>query len=104
MLTMHETLVVAIIGVFAAAFGGTGFWNWLASIRKKPNVFQRLTMAYARDRLNFLCKKHIKEGFIPDDEYESFKEMGEAYIAADGNTIVKKLFEDAMKLPINYDN
>ncbi len=101
---LQDTLIVAVIGVFAAAFGGSGFWTWLSTISRKMTPFERLTMAYARDRLNYLSKRHIHNGYIPDDEYESFKEMGEAYIDAKGNSRVKKLFEDAMKLPVKYDD
>lgn len=101
---LHDTIIIAIIGVFAAAFGGNGFWQWIATRSHKMTPYERLSMAQGRDRLNFLCKKHLKQGYIPDDEYDSFKEMGDAYIAAKGNTRVKKLFEDAMKLPVKVDD
>ena len=60
-------------------------------------------MAIGRDRLNHLSKKHIKSGFIPEDEFESFKELGEAYLEAGGNTMVKELYLEAVKLPKKWD-
>ena len=65
--------------------------------------YEQVTMAMGRDRLNFLSKKHLREGYIPEDEFESFKELGEAYIDAGGNTKVKELYFDAMKLEKKWD-
>lgn len=65
--------------------------------------FEQVTMAIGRDRLNYLSKKHIKAGYIPEDEFESFKELGEAYLEAGGNTMVKELYLEAVKLPKKWD-
>jgi len=94
------SLVVTII---VAIFASSGFWDWLKTRRKKMTPYEQVTMAIGRDRLNFLSKKHIKEGFIPEDEFESFKELGEAYLEAGGNTMVKELYLEAMKLPKKWD-
>lgn len=103
---MSDTLIIAIIGVFAASFGGSGFWNWISERtrwKKEERVltpYEKMTMAMGKDRLNMLCKKHLKNGYIPLDEYESFKDMGDAYITGGGNSMVKKLFEEAKELPV----
>lgn len=94
------SLVVTII---VAIFASSGFWDWLKSRKKKMTPYEQVTMAIGRDRLNFLSKKHIKEGFIPEDEFESFKELGEAYLEAGGNTMVKELYLEAVKLPKKWD-
>lgn len=62
-----------------------------------------MLLAIGRDRLLFLCKKYIALGTIPDDEYESFIEMGYAYIKMKGNSKVKHLFEKAEKLPLRIE-
>lgn len=92
-----------IVSVIVAIFASTGFWDWLKTKRKKMTPYEQVTMAMGRDRLNFLSKKHLREGFIPEDEFESFKELGEAYIDAGGNTKVKELYLDAMKLETRWD-
>jgi hypothetical protein len=94
------SLVVTII---VAIFASSGFWDWLKTRRKKMTPFEQVTMAIGRDRLNYLSKKHIKAGYIPEDEFESFKELGEAYLEAGGNTMVKELYLEAMELPKKWD-
>lgn len=99
---MTQDIIIAIIGVIAAL--SPGFWKWLEKRSKKLTVKDQLDLAMGRDRLNHLCKKHIREGYIPEDEFDSFKEIGKSYIAMGGNSTVKRMFEDCMKLPLKYDN
>lgn len=96
-------LIITLIVVAGSIFASSGFWDWLKTKRKKMTPYEEVTMAMGRDRLNFLSKKHIKAKYIPEDEFESFKELGEAYIDAGGNTMAKELFLEAMKLPKKWD-
>lgn len=98
-----STTATLIVSVIVAIFASTGFWDWLKTRRKKMGPYDAVTMAIGRDRLNFLSKKHIKNNYIPEDEFESFKELGEAYIDAGGNTMVKELYLEAIKLPKKWD-
>lgn len=92
-----------IATIIVAIFASSGFWDWLKTRRKKMTPYERVTMAVGREKLNKLSKKYIKMDYIPEDEYESFKELGEAYLEADGNTIVKELYLEAIKLPKKWD-
>lgn len=82
--------------------------NWLGNIlleiykdRKiKKTPIERATLALVRKELLSSSKEYIKKQGIPDDEYEMFAELGQAYIDMKGNSKVKKKFEEAMKLPI----
>ena len=56
-----------------------------------------LSKATARDRLNFLNHKYRDLGYIPKDDYVSYKLIGEAYEKSEGNTIVREEFEVNMK-------
>lgn len=96
-------LILTLITVVGAIFASNGFWDWLKTKRKKLTPFEEVTIAMGRDRLNFLSKKHLRAGYIPEDEFESFKELGESYINAGGNTMVKELYMEAMKLPKKWD-
>ena len=98
-----STTATLIVSVIIAIFASTGFWDWLKTRRKKMTPYEQVTMAIGRDRLNFLSKKYIKAGYIPEDEFETFKELGEAYIDAGGNTKVKQLYLDAIKLEKKWD-
>jgi len=92
-------LIVTLITVAGAIFASNGFWDWLKTRRNKMTPYEQVTMAMGRDRLNFLSKKHLRNGYIPEDEFESFKKLGESYLDAGGNTMVKELYLEAMKLP-----
>lgn len=82
--------------------------NWLGNIllevykdrKTKKTPIERATLALVRKELLSSSKEYIKLQGIPDDEYEMFAELGQAYIAMKGNSKVKKKFEEAMKLPI----
>lgn len=92
-------LIITLITVAGAIFASNGFWDWLKTRRNKMTPYEQVTMAMGRDRLNFLSKKHLRNGYIPEDEFESFKKLGESYLDAGGNTMVKELYLEAMKLP-----
>lgn len=96
-------LIITLITVVGAIFASNGFWDWLKTRRNKMTPFEQVTMAMGRDRLNFLSKKHLREGYIPEDEFESFKELGESYLNAGGNTMVKELYLEAIKLPKKWE-
>ena len=93
-----NTLTTIILAVFASG----GFWTFLQAMitshRKK-----KMVLALGRDKLLFLNKKYKKLGFIPEDDYETYIALGEAYIGMEGNTLVRKGFEDGRKLPIREE-
>lgn len=98
-----STTATLIVSVIVAIFASTGFWDWLKTRRKKMTPYERVTMAVGREKLNKLSKKYIKMTYIPEDEFESFNKLGEAYLEADGNTVVKELYLEAVKLPKKWD-
>ena len=59
-----------------------------------------MVLALCRDRLLHLAKSYLKEGEIPNDEYENFHELYDAYTGFGGNSMVKKLCEEALSLQI----
>ena len=97
---MNETTLVALVGIFAACFGSNGFWQWLMTKRTINSTSDNMLLAFGRYRLNHLCKRYLRLGEIPEDEYESFIAMGEAYKGLNGNSYVKKLFEECKELHI----
>lgn len=51
-----------------------------------------LSIAVARDRLNYLANKYMKQGYIPAEDIIPFKLLGQAYIDSGGNTETKTKF------------
>ena len=102
--TVNDTTVIlALIGIVGATFGGNGFWQWIMTKRKEKTPADRMILSLGKYRLNMLCKEYLKNGEIPEDEYESFIAMGEAYLAMGGNSKVKKLFYECKKLHLDIE-
>lgn len=96
-------LLVAIVGSCGAVFASTGFWEWFRYRKGKLTRSERLTMAMGRDRLIFMSKRYIKQGYIPEDEYDMFIEMGESYLDMGGNHYGEKLFKQAKELDVREE-
>ena len=92
-----------ITTIIIAVFASTGFWAFVQKLyddhKKKKTPQERILLALCRDRLLHLSKAYIAKGFIPDDEYETFIEMGESYILL-GNSGVKRKYLMAKELPV----
>lgn len=101
---MNLTEVLSLIAIILGS-------NWLGSLiveiyknrKKRLSPFEKLVMAMGRDRLLMLSKSYLSKGFIPDDEYESFHEMGQSYLDLGGNSQVKHRYEEALKLPVKIE-
>lgn len=91
-----------ITTIILAVFASTGFWSFVQKLydnhKKKKTPQDLMLLALGRDRLLHLSKAYLEQGYIPDDEYDNFKLIGEAYIAMDGNTSVKRKYLDAIEL------
>lgn len=89
--------------IVLAIFASTGFWtflqNLIANRKKKKTPQEEMILALGRDRLLHLSKSYMSKGYIPDDEFDTFKMMGEAYIAMDGNSTTKRKYLEAKELP-----
>lgn len=63
-----------------------------------------LTLCMARDRLNYLCKKYSKQGYISADEYAAFTQLGWSYIKSGGDEEFSNLFTTTLeKYPCRED-
>lgn len=93
--------------IVLAIFASTGFWNflttWLTTKKKRKTPVENMILALGRDKLLFLNKKYRKMGFIPEDDFETYNDLGDAYIGMGGNNLVKKGFEENRKLPIREE-
>ena len=66
----------------------------IAEFGEKNN---NLAKATARERLNNLNHKYRQQGYIPSEDLVAYKLIGEAYEAADGNTVVYEEFKLCME-------
>ena len=57
-------------------------------------------MSIAQDRIVWLARQYIKQGWIYDEDLSSMRRMADAYKALDGNGLVKTEMDLVDKLPI----
>ncbi len=69
-----------------------------SNCEKRPR--DRMILAMGRRQLLEDAKGYIDAGGIPEDEFDVFDAEYKAYIAMGGNSKVKKLCEEALKLPL----
>lgn len=93
-----------ITAIILAVFASTGFWAFIQKLydnhKKKKTPQDLMLLALGRDRLLHLSKAYLSNGYIPDDEYENYKDMGEAYLAMDGNSKVKRKYFETLELDV----
>lgn len=61
-------------------------------IEEKLDKTSEVSLSTARDRVNYLCKRYERLGYIPADENVAFRCLGKTYCEV-GNTEVKERFE-----------
>lgn len=91
-----------ITTIILAIFASTGFWTFLNQLitakKKKKDPQEQMLLALCRDRLLHLSKAYLEKGVIPSDEYNTFRELGEAYLVLDGDDVVSQKYKAAIKL------
>lgn len=112
-----QLILHAIISVLTAVFASGGLWSFLskkqeirfeelerkrkkeAEAEVKNDVKTKLLVGLAHDRLIYLTKKYLEEGWIDSEDYENLTYMYEPYIQCGGNGTVKRNMEKVEKLP-----
>ncbi len=97
---MAENLVTIIVAVLASNWFGSILKDWLDSKKKKKTPAEQMLLALGRRQLLEDAKTYIEKGEIPEDEYEVFSTQFGVYEEMGGNSIVKKLCEQALTLPV----
>ena len=112
-----QAVVQTVLSVFTTVLASSGLWAFLShkqdlkyqarekqrqldeEEKKKDDVYTKLLVGIAHDRLMFLTNKYIETGWITADDYENLMYIYEPYIASGGNGTVKRNMEKVEKLP-----
>ena len=97
---MTQEIVIAIIGIIAAIFGGQGFWTWILNRNNSKSNESKLLMGIAYSKIIDQCNRYIKRGWIDADEYHElhhylykpYKDMG-------GNGTAERLMKIVESVP-----
>lgn len=93
---MNSDILIAVLSAFTA--GGTlGFIQFLINRRDKK---RDLLLGLAHDRIIFLCKAYIEQGWISPEELDDLNHyLVTPYVDNGGNGTAEALFEDVKALP-----
>lgn len=112
-----QLIIQAVVSVLTAVLASGGLWSFLskkqeirfeelerkrkeeAEAEEKNDVKTKLLVGLAHDRLIYLTKKYLEEGWINTEDYENLTYMYEPYIQGGGNGTVKRNMEKVEKLP-----
>lgn len=96
----------SIVTIAAAVFASTGLWQflgeWIRARYGKKTVMERLLIGIAHDRIHYLCKAYLKQGYMSEDDYDNLESIVGPYLEMGGNGSGKKLYEQARTLPIRH--
>ena len=96
-----ETLLQMVVTIVCAVFASGGFWAWRQSVADKHDAKTQMILGLGHDRIVYLCKEFIKQGYISPDDYENLHDyLYKPYEKMGGNGSAKRLMEEVKKLPI----
>lgn len=100
---MNDVVLAVVIAIFAS----TGFWSFVIVLvnrhyakNDKSDLTMQAILAILHYRVYRLCKVHLKNGYISEDELEALGILFEYYTKLGGNGTCKKLYERCCALPI----
>lgn len=89
------------ITVICAVFASSGFWALLQKKTDSKDAKTQMLLGLGHDRIIFLCKFYIEQGWISADDYENLNDyLYKPYEMMGGNGSAKRLMEEVRKLPL----
>lgn len=89
------------ITVICAVFASGGFWALIQKLSEKKDAKTKMILGLGHDRVIFLCKEYINQGYISADDYENLYDyLYKPYEMMGGNGSAKRLMDQVQKLPI----
>jgi type II secretory pathway pseudopilin PulG len=109
-----------IITIIVAIASSAGFWGLLQyifdqrakqrqtqiedlkdmiqNVGEKLDINEEITVSFARARLNNMCNKYLRDGYIPKEDYVAFIMLGESYVKHHNSEVALR-FEQCRDLP-----
>ena len=92
------------ITVICAVFASGGFWALLQKFTDKKDAKTKMILGLGHDRVTYLCKEFINQGYISADDYENLYDyLYKPYEMMGGNGSAKRLMDQVKQLPIKPD-
>lgn len=101
---MTIQIILGIIGVAGAVFGGAGFWGYMTTRSKQETATERLLLGLAFCEITRSCEAYIERGYISTAEYNELdRYLYKPYAEAGGDGTAEKLMGEVRKLPTEID-
>ena len=102
---MSSEIIIAIIALAGALFGGQGFWTWLINRKNAKSNESKLLMGIAYSIIIKTCDMHIRRGYIEVDEYNELdRYLYKPYRAKGGDGTAERMMKLVEKLPSTPPN
>lgn len=96
---MHDYLEMAVT-IICSILASSGLWALIEKVREKKDAKTQMILGLGHDRIIYLCKRFITQGYISADEYENLHDyLYVPYKAMGGNGTAERLMEEVKKLP-----
>lgn len=94
--------IAVIIGTAVTSIGASsGFWAYITRRDSQKGAAVQLLLGLAHDRIIFLGKKYIEQGWLTYDEYEDLeKYLVSPYSQFGGNGLAEQVWMQVKQLPL----
>lgn len=102
---LNSEFILAVITLFgvliSAAIGSTGMWVFLTKKFDSKSLHMKLTMGMAHNTILYAGMKHIRRGYITQEELENIHDyLWVPYNELGGNGSAKRMIDQLTKLPV----
>ena len=98
---MTESVIIAILSSGALSALISGLFTMLAQRKRKDTGISAGVRQLLYDRIKYLCKEHLKRGYIASNDLEDLVRMHKIYHDdLDGNGFLDDLMSEVRKLEV----
>lgn len=96
-----DPIVQTLVSVLCAVIASSGFWAYMQKRHDRKDAKTELLIGMAHDRIMYLCRCYIEQGWITQDEYENLRTyLYDPYKKNGGNGSAERNMKEVDKLPI----
>jgi hypothetical protein len=96
-----SALITIIFALISAIIGSTGLWMFLTKRFDNKSLHMKLTMGMAHNTILYAGMKHIRRGYITQEELENIHDyLWVPYSELGGNGSAKRMIDQLTKLPV----
>lgn len=111
MIEWAQVILTALVSIFGAVMGSSGFWALMqkraekeAQEKEKNSASNKMLRGLGHEKIMERGMKYIERGWVTRSEYEDLViYLYEPYVGLGGNGSAKKVMDEVKRLPIHAD-